>query len=936
MEIYYKVMTKRTFTIGILVGMFLFLVCWPQKNTLATLDWPEPTRESRPWTRWWWLGNAVDTTNISRLLGQYARAGLGGVEIAPIYGVHGYEDRFLDFLSSQWMDMLAHTVRAADRLDMGVDLTNGTGWPFGGPHVTDEYAAAKVSIKTFTVGSGQSAALSLDQGRLLALMAYSGKGAILDLTARVDSVGRLAWSAPAGHWTLYAVMQQGTGQRVKRAAPGGAGKVLDHFSHEALTHYLTPFDGAFNRYDTPLPRAFFNDSFEVYSANWTNDFFDQFRLRRGYDLRHHLSALLGEGDGDTVGRVKSDYRETLSDMLLERFTRPWVAWAHARGSLARNQAHGSPGNLLDLYAAVDIPETEIFGPSGFPIPGLKKDPNFDNEPPDPLILKFASSAAHIAGKPFASSESATWLGEHFQVALSQVKPEIDQLFAAGINHVFYHGIAYSPAEAPWPGWLFYASVNFGPTNTFWRDFPALNEYITRCQSVLQMGRPDHDILLYFPIHDVWHRPEGLENRLEVHNLDRWFHGTPFHEVATYLWKQGYTFDYVSDRQLADVRVKGGLVHTGSGAYQTIIVPRVDHLPLSTLEHLTALAREGATVIFHGQLPADVPGWGRLAERRQRFRQVLDRIGEGETVAPAVQETTLGRGRLLVGDDLEHLLNQSDIRREPLVDVGLVFTRRAFQDRYHYFLANLTAEPVESWVPLSLPATSIVMMDPLTGAVGVAALRTGSHGSPEVYLQLAPGQSIFLRLLPDREVDGPVWVYRQAKPDQAVPLDGPWEVDFIAGGPTLPAGRQLGPLVSWTQLGDDEARRFAGTAHYRLTFEKPALAADDWLLDLGDVRESARVTLNGRAVGTLWSLPFKTPVGRYLVDGENTLELEVTNLAANRIADMDRRGVDWKIFYNTNIVNINYRPFDASDWPPMPSGLLGPVRLVPVQLASEAQ
>jgi len=902
-------------------------------SSQGALDWPETTRESRPWTRWWWLGNAVDTTNISRLLGQYARAGLGGVEIAPIYGVHGYEDRFLDFLSPQWMDMLAHTVRAADCLDMGVDLTNGTGWPFGGPHVTDEYAAAKVNIKTFTVGAGQSAAPSLDQGRLHALMAYSGKGAILDLTARVDSAGRLAWSAPAGHWTLYAVMQQGTGQRVKRAAPGGAGKVLDHFSHEALTHYLAPFDGAFNRYDAPLPRAFFNDSFEVYSANWTGDFFEQFRLRRGYDLRHHLPALLGEGDGDTVGRVKSDYRETLSDMLLERFTRPWVAWAHARGSLTRNQAHGSPGNLLDLYAAVDIPETEIFGPSGFPIPDLRKDPAFDNEPPDPLMLKFASSAAHVAGKPFASSESATWLGEHFQVALSQVKPEIDQLFAAGINHVFYHGIAYSPVDAPWPGWLFYASTNFGPSNSFWRDFPALNDYIARCQSILQSGLPDNDILLYFPIHDIWRRMDGLELRLEVHNLERWFHGTPFHEAATYLWKQGYTFDYVSDRQLAQAHSAGGTIQTATsgGRYDVVLAPRVHTLPLATLEKLFALAAEGATVVFHEALPEDVPGLDRLAERQARLARRLADIPWQSTPTGGLQTAAIGRGKFLLGGDLGLLLTEAGLRRETLVESGLTFVRRSYEGGQHYFLSNLGPQPVEGWVPLGVDAAAAALFDPLTGQRALAATRVGTAGGLEVYLQLEPGQSCLLRTF-HAPVDGPAWAYLQATGD-GIPLEGPWQVTFMDGGPGRPAGFETAHLASWTQLGDDEARRFAGTARYRLTFEKPALAADDWLLDLGDVRESARVTLNGREVGALWSLPFKTPVGAYLQEGTNLLEIEVTNLAANRIADMDRRGEVWKIFYNTNFVNINYRPFDASDWPPFESGLLGPVRLVPARTAA---
>src|SRR5690554_3020342 len=151
---------------------------------------------------------------------------------------------------------------------------------------------------------------------------------------------------------------------------------------------------------------------------------------------------------------------------------------------------------------------------------------------------------------------------------------------------------------------------------------------------------------------------------------------------------------------------------------------------------------------------------------------------------------------------------------------------------------------------------------------------------------------------------------------------------MTGGSTLPPGFTTDSLGSWTE-SSEEAARFAGTARYEIRFPKPEGTAE-WLLDLWTVAESARVRLNGQEIGTVWSLPFRIPLGEALQDGENVLEVEVTNLAANRIADLDRRGVPWKKFYDANVVNINYRPFDASSWPPMPSGLLDPVRLVGVE------
>jgi hypothetical protein len=159
--------------------------------------------------------------------------------------------------------------------------------------------------------------------------------------------------------------------------------------------------------------------------------------------------LLQRDSSETGRRVLADYRQTISDLLLDHFTIPWHQWAKTKGKMVRNQSHGSPANILDLYAAVDIPETE----------GA-----------DILRFKFATSAAHITGKPLASSETATWLNEHFQSSPGDVKQAVDKYFVGGVNHVFWHGTNYSPQQEAWPGWLFYAAVHFTPANTFWKDF----------------------------------------------------------------------------------------------------------------------------------------------------------------------------------------------------------------------------------------------------------------------------------------------------------------------------------------------------------------------------------------------------------------------------------------------------------------------------------
>lgn len=898
------------------------------------IQWPEVSRTCRPWTYWWWMGSAVTPEEITRHLEAYARAGLGGVHIIPIYGVEGARQQYIEYLSPRWMAMLAHAVREARRLDLGVDMTTGTGWPFGGPWVGEQDAAAKIDFKKYEIAAGQKLSEPLpERQRLMAIMAYADDGQRLDLTEHVDPAGRLDWTAPEGHWTLWAVYQRQTGQQVKRAAPGGEGNVLDPFSREALDGYLARFDAALADYDrSEMVRACYNDSFEAYGANWTDKLFAEFQRRRGYDLREHLPELLGDADTeadadtDAARRVRSDYRQTVAELLLEEFTAPWVAWSHGHGAITRNQAHGSPGNLLDLYAAADIPETEAFGTTWLENVGLEPvegRPRCYGSDADLLFSKFASSAAHIAGKPLVSCESCTWLGDHFKVPLGHAKAAIDQLFLAGVNHVFYHGMAFSPEPAGWPGWMFYAETHFGMTNTFWRDLPALNAYIARCQAFLQSGRADNDVLVYFPIHDLWATDHGSRDRLQyltAHNTKTALDENLSEMTAAVrrMWADGWSFDFVSDRLLAEaVTVDGNDLRTRGGRCRVLLVAGCRRMPLETLDRILRLARDGATVAFLGGPPRDVPGLARLDERRKELEEHLAAVGHGGAI---------GKGRVLIDDALARLLEASGVRRESLVDLGLKYVRRRDDLGHVYFLFNPTKARLDGWVPLAVNAQAATAFDPLTGRCGLAALRSGDGGS-EVYVQLGRGQSLVVRAA-RQAIDGPRWDYLRPK-GGVVAVEGTWDVTFVEGGPTLPPPRQTTTLGSWTDWGQPAAC-FSGTVRYGITFEKPSVDADAWMLELGELCHSAAVTLNGRPLGTVFCEPASVRLDDALCDGTNRLEIDVTNLMANRIIDMDRRQIPWRDFFFVTIDSGTYRDYGGmADRQPLRSGLLGPVRLVPM-------
>ena len=675
------------------------------------LAWPEPTQTMKPWVYNWWMGSAVDKAGLELQCRELADKGFGGFHVIPIYGAKGgYEKNWKPLLSPQWIEAWNLAAGLASYNGLGIDLTMGSGWCFGGPWIDKEHAAS-------------------------------------------------------------------SGQKVKRAGLGGTGYMLDPFDPEAMKLHVAQFDKWFGKAAQSVtcedlvrddstdeaadilvaarPRAFYHDSYEYYGAE----------PKKGQDVDESQLACF----------------------------KVWTDWCRENGYLTRNEAHGAPSNWLDFYALADIPETEMFG---------KNDR-------DILISKFASSVAHVKGTKLVSAESCTWIDEHFCERPQEIKMFLDRLFLAGVNHVFYHGCCYSPVDAVWPGWCFYASLEMNPRNPIWREMGALNAYVTRCQSLFQTWTPDNDIAVLWDPTSFREKHKGEVARMTVHARD-WFYGEKIGEVAKELYEAGYAFDYISPRM-----VKAGLAKK----YAELVDPERFEIP--------SRAR---------RMPFDAKS-GLLATRWKK---------DGETA---------------------------------------------------YFVVN-----TGSVAKVVASKGTFTAADPLTGEI--MAVRE---------VALAPLHSRFL-VGDGFEVKDCV-----AGGTNAFNLPGPWHVEPVCGGPALPAPRKLDALVGWETFDD----AFSGTMLYRTTFDM--LSARPSSLSLGDVREIARVRLNGRDLGVKFMPPydFAIPAG-VLGEKGNVLEVEVTNLGANRLRWNDLNGVDWKYFSDINMVGLDYKPLDASKWKPLKSGLLGPV------------
>ncbi len=383
--------------------------------------------------------------------------------------------------------------------------------------------------------------------------------------------------------------------------------------------------------------------------------------------------------------------------------------------------------------------------------------------------------------------------------------------------------------------------------------------------------------------------------LKVHD-PKWMTDQRFGILANELIEKGYALDFISDRLLEDIEFNNNRFQAKGGTYHIIIIPACKYMPITTLQKLAGLAGKGAPIIFEKEIPRDVPGFFQIKERRKELETFRKKLAKSTAV---------------VSQDIFASLREKNIPKETFTDAGIKFIKRKTDKGYYYFLANQTAKPFEGWTELSVPFVSAVLYDPLKGEMGKMAVKKKDHKS-RLFLQIQPGESrIIFASMTNASTPNAAYL----KPEEKrITIKGEWQIKFIDGGPDIPASYKLQELTSWTEAPDEKTKSFAGTARYTISFTLPEKKkAVDWVLDLGDVRESARVRVNRKDAGTLFCLPFKISIGKYLKPGKNFLEIEITNLTANRIRDLDTKNTNWKIMKNINIVSILYKDFNPAKW-----------------------
>jgi hypothetical protein len=803
---------------------------------------------------------------------------------------------------------------------------------------------------------------------------------VVDLIGRMSADGRLVWDVPAGRWTILRFGRTTTGANTRPAPVPGLGLECDKLDAAAFDAHYDAFVGALLREIGPRRTdgqagwtTLHIDSWEMGAQNWTAAFREEFRKRRSYDLLPYLPAVTGlpVGDPEISERFLWDLRQTIQELVLEN---------HALRLKERGRRDGfrlsiepydmTPCADMTLGTAADVPMSE-FWLYGFHTAHSVFE---------------AAGLAHTGGRRIMAAEAFTSLDtEAWRAHPASMKPLGDWAFAAGVNRIVFHryqsqaGIAMKPGMTMGP-----YGVHWERTQTWWEMVPAYHEYLSRCQFMLRRGLPVADVcfLVAEGAPHVFRPPASALRGDPPGPAGPAFDGCPPEtlmasarvESGRLVFPDGMSYrvlvlperETMTPRLLKKVR---DLVEAGA----TVVGPRPRKSPSfagfpdcdAEVERLAAELWgecDGEKVTEHAL------GLGRVVWVRGRKASATGRPEEEPAPDPAVTSGTgtsapisltwsVGAPPLdepaqygdfaVVTDVLEAL----SVRPDLASDAPLRWTHRRDGGTEIYFVANPDGRVMETSAVFRVSGKRPELWDPLTGLTRDLTGFGEEDGRTSVALRLEPFQSFFVVF---REVDLKASAGAPAAPDGDFPipsdvatLSGPWDVSFDPawGGPETVA---FEGLDDWSARPEEGIRYYSGTAVYRKTFDLPSstfVKRGRFWLDLGVVRNIAAVRLNGRDLGVFWCDPWRVDITDAVQREDNRLEILVANLWANRLIGDEREPHDAEYARNGRLARwpdwlLQGRPrpstgrFTFSTWkhytadsPLLPSGLLGPVRVL---------
>lgn len=719
---------------------------------------------------------------------------------------------------------------------------------------------------------------------------------VIDLSGKLRPDGTLDWVAPRGDWVVLRFGYSLTGRINHPASKEGTGLEVDKLNREHVKSY---FDAYFGEYAKTLDAAsigaeglqfMLTDSYEAGPANWTDDMFEQFRKRRGYDAKPWLPVLAGRivDSAPASDKFLWDFRQTLGELIADAHYSQLSESLHAKGMKRYGESHEGGrafiGDGMQVKKSADVPMGALWASA----PWASRD-SYD------MDIRESASVAHIYGQNLVAAESLTAFGNTYAFTPEMLKPFADRELAMGLNRFVIHTSVHQPDDRPGPGATLGPFGQWFTRHETWSEFSApWITYLARSSHLLQQGRFVADIAYLYGQDD---------NITNLFNRDK-----P-------VIPQGYAFDFVNADALVNVlSMTDGLLATPSGMRYRVLAldPSTQRMSLPVLRKIAALVEEGAVVV--GARPVMTPS---LADDASEFDRLVGRLW-GNTA----DERSVGRGKVIGNQSLVVAMQRLAIAPDCTfsgddVDPELRYVHRKLDHAEIYFITNGTdrAQRVEASFRVSGLAPEIWRAD--SGEVGPSSYRSDNDRTI-VPLTLRPNDALFvvfrqLATASSRTVPEPVT-------KRLATVEGPWTLRFQENR-GAPAQVRFDQLSSWTASSEPGIRYFSGTATYTTTFR----ATRDWLakdahirLDLGDVKNIAEVSVNGKLIGVAWKAPFVVDVTDAIKPGSNRLEVKVANLWPNRMIGDKQPGAQ-------QITHATFDPFKA-DSPLLPSGLLGPVVL----------
>lgn len=762
------------------------------------------------------------------------------------------------------------------------------------------------------------------------------KSRIIDLSGKLHADGTLDWMAPKGNWTIMRLGKRNNGAITRPAPVPGLGFEADKFDTVALRAHLDNYIGKLiNKTGKPDAAAqgglkkLHIDSWEMGAQNWTGNFRAEFTKRRGYDPLPYYPVYAGNvvESNEISERFFWDLRQTAQELVLENHAGYVKQYAHKLGmKLSIEPYDMNPTADLELGNIADIPMCEFWS----------KGYGFNSS----FSCMEATSIGHVNGKSLIPAEAFTAQDDMWKQYPGSMKNQGDWAFATGINRFVYHTFQNQfLADSLKPGATMGPyGVHWDRSQTWWPMVTGYHDYVSRCQFMLQHGRTVADVLYLTPEGSPHvFRPPSSALEGDVVIPDR----------------KGYNFDGCSPGQLYKATVRdGNIVFHGGASYRLLILPAVKTMTPSLLQKITELVNAGATIV--GSPPLKSPGLSNYPICDVQLATMAKKLW-GTLQAPDQQIThQFGKGKLIWGGELSkniddlypeysltaEILTKMNIQQDFIANGQLRYTHRVIGNDDVYFVSNKTDQQVETTASFRTLNNIIQLWDPMTAKIRVLPEHSKKDGSILVPLKFEPYQSYFLVFT--KGVSAVANHKNFAAYKIIKTLTGPWQVSFDPkwGGPK---SVRFDELKDWTQRPEDGIKHYSGIAMYHKTFELlPGVLQQKGKkisLDLGEVNNMARIRVNGKDVGVLWTAPWRIDISTADLKTHNQLDIEVVNLWPNRLIGDERLPDDgiqsdglWPEWLIKGMPRKSKRftftthKFYTKDSPLLKSGLIGPVTL----------